>query len=291
MKCKNCGEEIGVAHACWKCGAKQLDEKEGSEGLGKDVSSSDETSEQRRFCRACGVELGEDGICPKCGTERMASSAANAENERVVRDPEQEEADSKKRRRRVIVTSLGTAAVLIATIVGVVWYGIDTAVHWEKVDNPGTMIDRRTGYYIVTMDDEPVCYVGQDWTECTNAYIAEYNNACTLPMPPEDGGASRFGAAASTYGSAYHQAAAFDSAGVFGHYSQGTNQTLCNRYSNMISEMQAEDRPGYYVASLGSWGHLHARAETERVRVGYESHEAVCYYGFLGECPEDDEDK
>ena len=283
MKCKNCGEEISVAHTCWKCGAKQLDEKEGSEGLGKDVSSSDETSEQRRFCRACGAELGEDGICPKCGTERMASSAVSADDERVVCDPKQEEADNKKHRRRVIIVSLGTSALLFAAIVGVVWYGIDTAVHWEKVDNPGTMIDRRTGYYIVTMDDEPVCYVGQDWTECTNAYIAECNNACTLPMHPEDEGTFSLSATTSTGEGVYHQAA------VFGHRPRDNSQSLCNRYSDMISEMQAEDGPGSYVASLGSWGHLNARPETERVRVGYESHEAVCYYGFLGECPEDGE--
>lgn len=285
MKCKNCGEEIGVAHTCWKCGTKQFDEKEGPESLGKDASTIGEESEQRRFCRECGAELGEDGVCPKCGTERISSPTVDGDDECVVRDPEQEEADNKKHRRRVIITSLGTAAVLLAAIVGVVWYGIDTALHWEKVDDPGTMIEQRTGYYIVTMDDDPVCYVGQDWTDCINAYIAEYNGACTLPMPPEDGGSSRFGAAASTDGGIYHQAA------LRRYNSQGTNRTLCNRYSEMISDMQAEDRPGYYVASLGSWGHLNARPETERVRVGYESHEAVCYYGFLGECPEDDEDK
>lgn len=269
MKCKNCGEEIGVAHTCWKCGTKQFDEKEGPESLGKDASTIGEESEQRRFCRECGAELGEDGACPKCGTEWISSPTVDGDDECVVRDPEQEEADNKKHRRRVIITSLGTAALLFAAIVGVVWYGIDTAVHWEKVDNPGTMIEQRTGYYIVTMDDEQVCYVGQDWTDCINAYIAEYNGACTLPLSTKPSGSERFS--------------------ISGNPSP--SQSLCNRYSNMISEMQAEDRPGYYVVSLGSWGHLHARPETERVRVGYESHEAVCYYGFLGECPEDEEDK
>lgn len=285
MKCKNCGEEIGVARTCWKCGTKQFDENEGPESLGKDASTTGEGSEQRRFCRECGAELGEDGICPKCGTERISSPDASTDDERGESDPEQEEADNKKHRRRVIITSLGTAALLFAAIVGVVWYGIDTAVHWEKVDDPGTMIERRTGYYIVTMDDEQVCYVGQDWTDCINAYIAEYNNACTLPMHPEDDGTIWLSGATPNDEGIYHQAA------VRVDRPRDNSQSLCNRYSDMISDMQAEDRPGYYVASLGSWGHLNARPETERVRVGYESHDAVCYYGFLGECPEDDEDK
>ena len=296
MKCRNCGEEIGSAKTCEKCGALQ---DETSETVIKDVLAADSTSDGegkqadneqnadrvRRFCRKCGSGLGDDGACPKCGI--LLYEEEDKENDA----PEESRQDKggggskKSSSLRVIAINLGIAAALICAIAFVVWYGVDTAYHWEKVDDPGTMIERRTGYYFVTMDDEPVCYVGQDWTDCINAYIAEYNNACTLPMPPEDGGASRLGASASTDGGVYHQSVAFR------YHSQGTNQTLCNRYSNMISEMQAEDGPGYYVTSLGSWGHLHTRAETERVRVGYESHDAVCYYGFLGECPEGDEDK
>lgn len=58
----------------------------------------------------------------------------------------------------------------------------------------------------------------------------------------------------------------------------------------MISEMQAEDRPGYYVAGLGSWGHLTSTPETETIYdiIPAQTHEAVCYLGFIGECRQDD---
>ena len=293
MKCKSCGEEIGDAKTCEKCGTLQ---DESGETITDDVSAVDSASEEeggqgdaeqnadgvRRFCRKCGSGLGADGVCPKCGVllyeEEDNKEAASEEPERDEGD-EKSGGSKKGSPRRVIAINLGIAAALLCAIGLVVWYGVDTAYHWEKVDNPGITLDQRTGYYIVTMDKEPVCYVGQDWTECINAYIAEYNNACTLPLSTQS-------PVRSTRNNAVHPVATFGE-NVFSGLS--SSQSLCNRYSNMISEMQAEDQPGYYVASLGSWGHLHAREETEEVRVGYESHEAVCYYGFLGECPEDDE--
>ena len=136
------------------------------------------------------------------------------------------------------------------------------------------------------MDEVNPCYVGQDYTDCINTYIAEYNRECTKPMPPV-GGSSRSGAFYDGKGGSYRHTR-FNSRFI---QVNPMNQRLCERYSEMISDMQSKDRPGYSVATLGSWGHLHSVPDTERALVGRESHQAVCYFGFLGECPEKDEDK
>ncbi|WP_102371466.1 hypothetical protein [Enorma phocaeensis] len=295
MKCKSCGEEIGDAKTCGKCGALQ---DESGETVTEDVPAVDSASEEeggqsdaeqnadgvRRFCRKCGSELGEGGICPKCGVllyeEEDNKEAASEEPEREE-DDEKSKRNKKSSPRRVIAINLGIAAALLCAIGLVVWYGVDTAYHWEKVDDPGYWETYETGYYIITMDEVNPCYVGQDWTDCIAAHQAEYNRECTKPIAT--GSRNRTSWETADGDAPYYRAGLV--------WTGPRNQELCNRYAEMISEMQAEDRPGYYVASLGSWGHLHSTPETDRRLVGRETHDAVCYFGFLGECPEDEEDE
>lgn len=292
MKCKSCGEEIGNAKMCEKCGALQ---DETGETAIEDVPATDSTSEEegkqadneqnadrvRRFCRKCGSGLGDDGICPKCGILLYGEEDKEDDTSEESKQNEGGEGSKRNSALRVIVINLGIAAALIGAIVFVVWYGVDTAYHWEKVDDPGTWETYETGYYIITMDEVNPCYVGQDWTDCIAAYQAEYNRECTKPIAT--GNRNRTSSETVNGEAPYYRVGAVRIG--------PRNQELCNRYAEMISEMQAEDGPGYYVSSLGSWGYLHSTLETDRQLVGRETHDAVCYYGFLGECPEDEEDE
>lgn len=251
--CRICGGELDENDQCPSCNLETNNQES--------IESADESEEvsEKHFCRKCGSTVDGEGVCPRCGTRLGV--------ELVDEELEHKKTDEGRSRRRVIAASLGSAAALLCAIVGVVSYGIDTAVHWEKVDNPGNWVEQGTGCYNVTMDEVDPCYIGQDWTDCINAYVAEYNRECTKPLGSFNYGPSEDGS--------------FSIAGR-----DPINRLLCGRYSEMISDMQAKDGPGYYVSSLGSWGHLHSSPETEYVQVGYESHEAVCYFGFLGECPE-----
>ena len=127
MKCKSCGEEIGDAKTCGKCGALQ---DESGETVTEDVPAVDSASEEeggqsdaeqnadgvRRFCRKCGSELGEGGICPKCGVllyeEEDNKEAASEQSEREE-DDEESEGNKKSSPRRVIAINLGIAAALL----------------------------------------------------------------------------------------------------------------------------------------------------------------------------------
>ncbi len=292
MRCKSCREEIGNAKTCEKCGTLQ---DETSETVIEDVLAADSNSEEegkqaddeqdadrvRRFCRKCGSELGDDGICPKCGILLYKEEDKEDNASEESKQNEDSEGNKKNSALRTIAINLGITAALICAIAFVMWYGVDTAYRWEKVDDPGTWETYETGYYIITMDEVNPCYVGQDWTDCIAAHQAEYNRECTKPIAT--GNRNRASGRAADGFAPYRQIAL--------RRMGPRNQELCNRYAEMIADMQAEDEPGYYVASLGSWGHLHSTPETERQLVGRETHDAVCYYGFLGECPEDEEDE
>jgi hypothetical protein len=111
-----------------------------------------------------------------------------------------------------------------------------------------------TGYYDISDDHVNPCWIGEDWTTCTNYAVQTYNSTCAaFPL---------------TYaGSAY-----------------------CRNYAAMIDTMQAQDRYGYYVVSLGTWGTLSAVPESATEQVSNNdyraaiTHKAVCVFGFLGEC-------
>lgn len=149
--------------------------------------------------------------------------------------------------------------VLFLAVGGTTIYAFATARHWTAVDvaeHPETFHteEYETGLYDVTMDDVNPCWVNQDWTDCTNLYVSSYNAACV---------GVQLTAAAST---------------------------LCTQYASLIEDMKAQDGDGYYVATLGGNGNLHRTAERATREVSNndytpaQTHEAVCYLGFIGEC-------
>lgn len=138
---------------------------------------------------------------------------------------------------------------------------LGTQQRWEKVDVPRQPATFRTeqvntGEYRVTDDDQDPCYIGQDWTDCINAHVREFNKACT--GRPLD-------------------------------YNSHTN--VCGPYDNEIRRMQQIAQPGWIVDSLGDYGHLTRTPIKKTQRVSNKdarpaiTHEAVCYLGFIGECP------
>jgi hypothetical protein len=164
-----------------------------------------------------------------------------------------------RRSRTAMWVILSAVAVLVLAVAGTAVFAVATARHWTAVDvpeHPETFHTEEydTGLYDVTMDDVIPCWVDQDWTDCTNLYVSSYNAACT--------GVSLTAAAAD----------------------------VCSDYSSMIDEMKAQDGADYYVATLGDYGGLHQTAEraTREVSNGdyapAQTHEAVCYLGFIGEC-------
>lgn len=290
MKCVKCGAEIGEARACRWCGTIQPSAE-------KD-SSSEPDSKQPKEEAAGSADTEEaepfEDIRDTPNTEQSESSDKSAVTAGTEPSPEDEKRKRAGKGRRLVAINAGIAVVLIAFIA----FTLATAERWEKVDVPAhedlsSAREVPTGYYIVTMDNVNPCYVGQDWTECINAHISQYNAACTLPL------SKRFVLVRDESG--YHiasdgshseaRAITRTATKVTEHLtSKYSSQELCQDYSNMISKMQDEDRPGYYVASLGSWGQLTATPETETIYdiIPAQTHEAVCYLGFIGECREDE---
>ena len=164
----------------------------------------------------------------------------------------------KKKRVGLWVTlSVLGALFLIAAIVVV--FAFTTARHWTKTDvpeQPETFHSEEfeTGRYDVAMDSTNPCTVNQDWTDCTDLMAATYTASCV--------------------GVELTEAAT----------------ALCTEYSGAIDEMRAQDGDGYYVATLGTYGTLSRTPEIDTRQVSNddyrpaETHEAVCYLGFLGEC-------
>ncbi len=293
MKCVRCGEEIGEARACRWCGAIQ------PEGRTKEAAETKEPTAKRDEQ----IEGGEEVAATEGDDEKNAATETSDDKEQVGIEEgdavergtsiEADESPGETERKRVgrgrkLVIINGCIAAVLVTFIA---FTLATAERWEKVDVPAhedplSAREVPTGKYIVTMDSVNPCYVGQDWTDCINAYIAQYNNACTLPLTErrvlkqrDDGS---YASIANTQSNARVQTAMF--------IRLISPRTLCQEYSEMISGMQADARPGSYVASLGSWGQLTATPETKTVYdiVPAQTHEAVCYLGFIGECREDE---
>lgn len=164
-----------------------------------------------------------------------------------------------KKRHTALWVILSILLVLILAVIGTTIFAFATARHWTAIDvpeHPETFHSEEydTGLYDVTEDDINPCWVNQDWTDCTNLYVASYNAACT-------------GVSLTANGTA-----------------------VCSEYASMIETMKAQDGDGYYVATLGGYGSLHQTAERATREVSNddytpaETHEAVCYLGFIGEC-------
>lgn len=287
MKCVRCGEEIGEARACRWCGAMQPEgrTKEAAEAKEPVAEGDEQIADSEEGAAAEGDDEKNDdkergGIEEGDAVEKGTSAEADE-------SPGETERKRVGRGRKLAIINGCIAAVLVAFIA----FTLATAERWEKVDVPAhedplSAREVPTGKYIVTMDSVNPCYVGQDWNDCINAYVAQYNNTCTLPLTErrvlkqrDDGS---YTSIANAQSSAHVQTAMF--------IRLISPRTLCQEYSEMISGMQADARPGSYVASLGSWGQLTATPETKTVYdiVPAQTHEAVCYLGFIGECREDE---
>lgn len=289
MKCVKCGEEIGEARACRWCGTMQ---PEGGTRESEEVAAkADEQDKDREENTATEKNDEEDAATAEKnggGEDDVADEARSTEkNEGGQADGSSDVAERKRvgRGRKLVIVNGCIAAVLLAFIA----FTLATAERWEKVDVPehedlSSAREVPTGKYIVTMDNVNPCYVGQDWTECINAYIAQYNAACTLPLSDSRTLTRRKDGSYSTAHLRHNSHVQTAAVRLI------SSRTLCQDYADMISGMQAEDQPGYYVASLGSWGHLTATPETETVYniIPAQTHEAVCYLGFIGECREDE---
>lgn len=289
MKCVKCGEEIGEARACRWCGAMQ---PEGGTRESEEVAAkADEQDKDREENTATEKNDEEDAATAEKnggGEDDVADEARSTEkNEGGQADGSSDVAERKRvgRGRKLVIVNGCIAAVLLAFIA----FTLATAERWEKVDVPehedlSSAREVPTGKYIVTMDNVNPCYVGQDWTECINAYIAQYNAACTLPLSDSRTLTQRKDGSYSTAHLRHNSHVQTAAVRLI------SSRTLCQDYADMISEMQAEDQPGYYVAGLGSWGHLTSTPETETVYdiIPAQTHEAVCYLGFIGECRQDD---
>jgi hypothetical protein len=168
------------------------------------------------------------------------------------------DAPAKKKRTGLWVTlSIVGALLLIAGIVVILAF--TTARHWTKTDvaeKPETFHteEYETGRYNVADDGVSVCAIDQDWTDCANAMEAQYTAGCADVELTE------------------------------------LATVLCARHRTEIDRMRSVDQEGYIVASLGSFGHLTRTPETATREVSNEdyepakTHEAVCYFEFLGEC-------
>ncbi|MGN7976606.1 hypothetical protein ACTJJ4_03460 [Microbacterium sp. 22195] len=170
------------------------------------------------------------------------------------------DAASPPRRKNVgLWVTLAIVGVLILAVATTTVYAFVTARHWDKVDVPAQAAtthseEYETGRYDVTMDTVNPCAVRQDWTECTDAMARQYELAC---------------------------------AGV--ELTEAAVQT-CAQYSAAIDDMKHQDGDGYYVDTLGDFGHLSRTPEIGTREVSNNdarpaiTHRAVCYLGFIGEC-------
>jgi hypothetical protein len=215
------------------------------------------------FCSKCGNEIGEKKFCTNCGAQSVeqvqkpkitipVASTPDVVAETSANQPPETSLPAKRR----LLYFVGAG---VAVIIGLVIVGAATARYWEKTDVPAKAATFRsevylTGNYDVLDSGFSPCFLGEDFTSCTNSYISEYNYACTgFPL--------------TTAGYAY-----------------------CARYLSMIQDMQARDSYGSYVSSLGSWGVLSPIAEEDTRQISNNdarpavTHSAVCVFGFLGEC-------
>lgn len=141
----------------------------------------------------------------------------------------------------------------------VIILGFGTAQHWIKVDvpeHPESFHEEQylTGEYDITDNGDSPCWIGQDWTDCVNALVEEYNDACVgVVLTPRA-------------------------------------RTTCTNYSDMIDDLMTGNSAGYEVSALGDYGRLTRVPATGVRQVSNNdyrpavTHEAVCYFGFIGEC-------
>lgn len=152
---------------------------------------------------------------------------------------------------------VGTVIVLLAAAFVV---ASKTARHWIAVDvpeHPETFHSEEyaTGKRVVTDDGVSPCSEGQDWSECTDKMISEYEAQC----PDRDLLAE-------------------------------ASADLCSAYLTEIHRMQEVGEEGAKVGVVGNFGHLQSTPEYGTRTVSNNdhrpavTHRATCYLEFLGEC-------
>jgi hypothetical protein len=209
-----------------------------------------------RYCTNCG-QAGTLAFCSNCGGalgEVSPTSKAGAVN--TIPQPFTRPAQPVETKSKKGWTLAGAAVVAVAALLIVTFA---TAESWTKVVVPAeaeTFRDEEylTGAYEVSLENGSPCWVDQDWTDCINLYVAQFNGAC---------------------------------AGV-----ELTSRAsdLCDRYRARIDEKKAQDRAGWEVRTLSTSSYLNKYPETgERTVSNNDSRpavtrEAVCYLGFIGEC-------
>lgn len=208
------------------------------------------------FCRNCGVKIATTNSVPPSSAKSSITKLGNISVNTIDKP-----APSKMLlllRSNWILFS-GSALVLVILVL---LLGNATGVKWEKIDVPEHEMTYHsetelTGKNDVVDNHIPPCFVGEDWVECVNIHVAEFNATC---------------ASASLTPAAH---------------------TVCDNYSAMIEGMKAKSRNGTYVSTLGTWGSLSLVPETKTISVSNDdyiaaiTHIATCYFGFIGECEQE----
>jgi len=182
---------------------------------------------------------------------------------RVITDPTSPSTTAQPTPAAISADKPRSAQPMIWSIAGVLLVltiiTFSTADRWEKVDIPEHKETfhtetYETGLWVVKEYGGNPCWVGQNWTDCSNTAVSEYNGSCV------------------------------------GVHLTTQSWNLCSAYSDMIDDMQSRGGWGYTVARLGGWERLTRSPETKIRSVSNNdyrpavTHEAVCYLGFIGEC-------
>lgn len=193
---------------------------------------------------------------------RFAALATPAES--AAADPHSEptpalgQSDKRRRGRWWVPVSIVAAVLLV--FAGVVAYAVASAERWTKVDQEEVAhyIQVPDGTWHVTHEDKDICFVGQSYWACIDEYTDEWNFACA------------------------------------GRVHDAISRTICDNYYDMIQKMKNDAAANEFseVSGLVQSGLLSISENTKRERVIDQpelSHKAICYLGFIGECPEKDE--
>lgn len=193
-------------------------------------------------------------------TAPLASPAPSVrpQGERDRIDGPSNPATPKRKASAALALAITLGAILIAAV-GVLVLAVSTAERWTKIDvaeqkETFRTEEYETGNYIVVDNGVSPCYIDQAWYECRNSLVGEYNREC------------------------------------YGRNIAAQSVATCNRYRDEIDRMESVGEPGWVVQTLGGFGYLQSTREKDSRQVSNNdyraaiTHEAVCYFGFVGEC-------